>query len=167
MESQEYIQPSFESFLERHRLFIWKLCNRYADGNPDVGLDYVQDITILLWLRFGKLRHDAHIRQEQKWINYIARDFFRTQSRHNKKTMEPFVEEQHSVIEPESPSEILAEYLVCLTPPEYETVALYVQGYKINEIATLLDISLSTAKRRFQKAIEHMREYAQKIEKQA
>ena len=164
MEQQEDIKPSFETFLERHRLFIWKLCNRYADGNPDEGLEYVQDITFLLWLRFGKLRSGSHPHQEQKWISFIARDYFRAQSRRNKGTMESFDEGKHIAIEPESPSDILAQYMECLTNQEYEIIDLYVQGFKVKEMAQILDISLSTVQRRLRHAIVRMREYAQKID---
>jgi RNA polymerase sigma factor (sigma-70 family) len=166
MKHKENIQPAFESFLERHRLFIWKLCNRYADGDPDVGLDYVQDISVLLWLRFGKLRKGVLPQQEQKWIHYIARDYFRSHSRHNKITLESYVEESLFVTEPENPSEILAEYLVCLTPPECDIINLYIQGFKVREVAQLLNISLSSTQRHLHNAIVHMREYAQKIENQ-
>ena len=165
MKHKENIQHGFENFLERHRLFIWKLCNRYADGKPDVGLDYVQDISVLLWLRFGNLRSGVLPQQEQKWISYSARDYFRAQSRRNKKTWVAY-EEHPLSLEPESPSEILAEYLVCLTPLEHKIVDLYVQGFKVREIAQILDISLSSIHRHFHCAIVHMREYAQKIEKQ-
>ena len=47
MVEKENIKPDFGRFLEEYQLFIWKLCNRYADGDPDVGLDYVQEIQML------------------------------------------------------------------------------------------------------------------------
>lgn len=168
MEEKEDIHQHFSSFLERHRLFIWKLSNRYADGDPVVGLDYVQDITTLLWLRYGKLRAGAHPWQEQKWIGYIARDYFRSLSRKKGGHLVPY--DDDLPVTPfqgneETPSDLLAEYMICLTPPEREAVDLYVQGYKAKDIAQLLGISPTAVRLRLHHAVLRMRAYAQKIEK--
>lgn len=166
MVEKENIKPDFGRFLEEYQLFIWKLCNRYADGDLAVGLDHVQEITILLWLRFGKLRADAHPRQQEKWIGYIARDYFRSLSRRKKEPAEPFDETVHATdtSDADTPSSLLGEYLVCLAPSEREVVDLYVQGFKTKDIAQLLGISAAAVRQRLYRAVVHMRDYAGKKE---
>lgn len=167
MEGQTDTHLHFASFLERHRLFIWKLCNRYADGDPAVGLDYVQEIAILLWLRYDKLRPGVHPRQEQKWISFIARDFFRAHSQHPEEVLVPYDDDLSGGprLDPsDSPSERLAEYLVCLTPDELATVNLYIQGFSARESALILGVGAASVRRRLRRAVLRMRDYAAAIE---
>lgn len=167
MEEQEDRHLLFSSFLDRHRLFIWKLCSRYADGDPAVGLDYVQEITILLWLRFHKLRPDAHPRQEEKWIRYIAKDCFRYLSWKKKIPLEPYDDDKPSpasLTPADKPADLLAEYMVCLTALEREAVDLYVEGYKTKEMAQILGISPSSVRQRLHRAMLRMKKYASVID---
>lgn len=165
METHEDRYQRFVDFLERHRPFIWKLCNRYADGDPTVGLDYVQDISILLWLRQDKLRLHATPRQERYWISLIARDYLRSQRK--KIPVEPLDIDNLPVSAytvDDTPSDLLHEYMVCLPPSEHQAVELYVQGYKAKEIALILGIGAVAVRQRLRRAVAHMREYAKKID---
>ena len=163
MEEQEDKYLLFCSFLERHRRFIWNLCNRRADGDLAVGLDYVQEITILLWLQQDKLRPEATQQHERTWIKMIAHDYFRNLSQRKTIPVEPFDDDNLPAAahtDDNSPARLLDEYMVCLPPPERQTVGLYVQGYKTKEIAQILETSAAAVRQRLHRAVGHMKKYA-------
>ena len=169
MEEKKDIKPGIESFLEQHRLFIWKLCNRYADGELADGLDHVQEITILLWLRYHKLRPGASLRQQRKWISYIARDYFRKITERQRPDIVPF---SHlggipTVVsdDADTPSELLDDYLQVLDPSDRWLVECYVRGYRSHELAKVFSISAEAVRQRLHRAIGHIKEYAHKIDK--
>lgn len=165
MEQKEDREQKFSCFLDRHRLFIWKLCNRYGDGDLDVGLDHVQEITVLLWLRFDKLRPGAHLRQEQQWISFIARDYFRKVSRHKLPPLEPYDDDMPlpgQQGDAESPSELLDDYLVCLNPADREIIDHYIEGLDAKEIAQQMGTTAEAVRQRLHRAVVRMKEYARK-----
>ena len=168
MVEKENIKPDFGRFLEEYQLFIWKLCNRYADGDPDVGLDYVQEITTLLWLAYHKLRPGSSPRQTRKWISYIARDYFRTCSERKKPDIVTFSDLKtplNVALDDDNSVELRYESMECLNPSERRVVELFVEGYKPGEIAQTLGISANAARLRLHRAVEHMKEYVNNIVK--
>lgn len=168
MEEKVNITPDFVKFLEQHRLYIWELCNRYADGNPEVGLNHVQEISTLIWIGYHKLRPGASPRQTRKWIKYIARDYFRKLSKRKRPDIVTFSEIKilpTLATDDDSPSELLLEYMECLNPSERRIVELFAEGYKPHEIAECLGISANAARIRLHRAVAHMKEYAKKIDK--
>ena len=167
MEKKEDIKPDFGSFLERHRPFIWKLCNKYADGNLDVGLDYVQEVTTILWTRYHCLREGSTLEQESSWIKYIVREYFNKLSQRKKPDIVTFSDLRSLpvvIVENSHLSELLADYMECLTPQERAVADLYVQGYSLIEMAKILEISPEAARQRLHRAIAHMSEYAKEID---
>lgn len=168
MEEKENIKPDFISFLAKHKRFIWKLCDRYAGGNPDTGLDHVQEISILLWLRYGKLRHDSTPGQQRKWISYIARDYFRGLSKRKTVPVELYDDDNRFAIIPVDTDDLherLEEYRECLSPSEKRVVDLYIEGFKANDIAAIIGADAAAVRQQFHRITVHMREYARKIEK--
>ena len=168
MEEKKNIKADFGSFLVEHKHFIWKLCDRYAGGDPDRGLDYVQDISILLWLGYAKLRPDATLTQQRRWINYIARDYFRGLSKRKKVPIQLYGDANRFATIPadtDDCSEYLEVYMECLSSAEKKILNLYFDGFKAKEIAVILGTNATVVRQQIHRITEHMKEYALKIEK--
>lgn len=142
-----------ENYLELNSDKLYRLAFIYVK-NKDESLDILQDSIVKAYKNINKLKD---MKALEKWINRIlintALDYLRKSSRI------VYCDEKNKNIEliEYNNSELIES--VDNLPKDLKTVIIlkYFQGYTINEVSEILEISVPTVKNRLHKALNFLR----------
>lgn len=129
-------------------------------GNREAAYDCTQE-TFLHLLRY--LEAYTEQKKFRAWLYRIASnvciDYFRSMARSpaGEESLE-LLQEEDSHFEKIEKNELVQRALGCLSEQQRETIVLYFyHGFKLREIAEIMDVKMSTVKSRFRQGMEKMK----------
>ncbi|MEY8391338.1 sigma-70 family RNA polymerase sigma factor [Lachnospiraceae bacterium] len=154
---EKAVQGDVESFLELmdiHSLAMYKVARAILRNDSDVA-DAVQDTILNCFEKIHTLKEQAYFKT---WLTRILINNCNRILQHHKKENLP-----GDIPETMTPDQSLAEFefkeMLELVEEKYRLVLTlyYLQGFKIQEIAELLDMNQNTVKTRLSRAREQIR----------
>lgn len=148
------LEKKFEKCVTYNKEKFYRLAYTYVKNSHDA-MDILQESILKGYSNLSKVKD---IKALDKWISRIivntALDFLRRNSR------ETIVEEGNVIMNrvANTSNENLC-YAIDALEPELKTIIIlkYFHGYTINEVADILEISVSTVKNRMHKALKLLR----------
>lgn len=151
------IEKRFEECVTINKEKFYRLAYTYVKNSYDA-MDILQESILKGYSNLSKIKDAEAI---EKWMSRIivnaAIDFIRKRS---KETVVDVVEEDSLIMERmTTTSDKNLSYAIDALEPELKTIIIlkYFHGYKINEVADILGISVSTVKNRMHKALNLLR----------
>lgn len=165
MDEIEEIQRFYTALVRRNSSLIHYLCAKQSDGDEALCDDLTQEVLAALWLRMGSYRQ--HV-PERVWLRWQVRSILYDYHRHRLPPPEQLTFEVADSLAEETLHcrERLDELSACLQPDEREMIRLTLEGYTGREVAERTGITPNAVYKRMKKAIEKMRTFAHKMEKQ-
>ena len=151
---------AYTALLMRHRTMLWRMCRVHALGDRARCCDFLQEVSIALWLNFDKLRPDATPHQERAWVRWQARSVFDHIKRRHQLPTEPITDALSDNLSDEDPlcrMELLDDLLSALEPDEQRMMQLYLKGYHADEIGKHMGLSRNAVYQRMHRAVQKMR----------
>lgn len=149
-------QSEYTELLRRHLTMIWGMCWVSVKGNYERCRDLVQDVSIALWLRFDRLRPDASAQEERAWVRWWTRSVIDFERRRQRLSPLPLTDEMANTIASENQQkqqEFLEYIMASLSPDEQRLLQLRMEGYKADEIASILGLNRDAVYQRMHRAI--------------
>ncbi|MCI9186535.1 MAG: sigma-70 family RNA polymerase sigma factor [Oscillospiraceae bacterium] len=143
----------FDQVYEAYGPSLYRFCLLHMK-NPSDAEDVMQEVFCKRLYRAPKFRSPEH---ERNWLFQVARNQCRDEQRRMRRTELPLEAAEHVSIPPAQLS--LLEQASNL--PEDQRTALhlyYYEGYQVEEIARLLNISVSSVKMRLKRGRDALRE---------
>ncbi len=143
----------FDQVYEAYGPSLYRFCLLHMK-NPSDAEDVMQEVFCKRLYRAPKFRSPEH---ERNWLFQVARNQCRDELRRMRRTELPLEAAEHVSIPPAQLS--LLEQASNL--PEDQRTALhlyYYEGYQVEEIARLLNISVSSVKMRLKRGRDALRE---------
>jgi len=143
----------FDQVYEAYGPSLYRFCLLHMK-NPSDAEDVMQEVFCKRLYRAPKFRSPEH---ERNWLFQVARNQCRDELRRMRRTELPLEAAEHVSIPPAQLS--LLEQASNL--PEDQRTALhlyYYEGYQVEEIARLLNISISSVKMRLKRGRDALRE---------
>ena len=154
-------QRAYTELLRRHRNMIWRMCWLRSGGDYERCRDLVQEVSIALWLHFKELIPDATHGEKRAWVYWLTRTTI------NHKLRKPSVEtmlltsEQTDSLTDEASlcdRENIEDIMASLSPDEQHMVRLRMEGYKADEIASIMGLKRDAVYQRMHRAVVKMRQ---------
>lgn len=150
----------FDALMERHQRFIKGLCWWYAGGDADRVADLMQEVMAALWHWRHTLRPGATALQERAWVHIRCRSVFE-HMRRRQQVETVAIEAAHDVAEePPAGREQIERLSADLSAAEQRMLELVLDGYTDGEIATVMKVSATEARRMHAEVIEKMKQKA-------
>ena len=149
----------YNELLKRHWAMVWRMCWVAAHGNYERCRDLVQEVCIALWLHLGRLRQDSTPKEERAWVRYEAR----TTLDHQRRRQRPMLVELTDAMAAGIPdtkasaTEEIEELMAALSPDEQRMMRLYIEGYRGDEIATMMNLRRDAVYQRMHRAVSKAR----------
>ena len=150
----------FDRLVARHRGLIKRLCWWQAGGKADAVADLMQEVMLHLWRYRHTLRADAGELQERAWVWIRCRSVFEHQRRRPRVETVPMEEALEVAVEDTSARDAIDRLAADLTVLEHRVLDLVLDGYTDGEIATVMKVSATEARRIHATLIEKMKQKA-------
>lgn len=148
------LEIKFEECVTCNKEKFYRLAYTYVKNSHDA-MDILQDSILKGYSNLSKVKD---IRALDKWMSRIivntALDFLRKSSKETVIDKESIIVDKVATTEDENLS-----YAIDALDPGLKTIIIlkYFHGYTINEVADILEISVSTVKNRMHKALSLLR----------
>ena len=152
----------YKSFMRRHQQTVWRVCYDFARGDIPRCEDMVQEVWIMLWLKFDTMTSRTEW-QQRVWVRRVTRrvlvDLYR------KNSFDPLSDTSDlsdlSDVSDLSDSRDLAERIddlfVALTTDEQRLMRMRLDGYSTEEIAAEFSITPNAVYQRVNRIIKKLR----------
>ncbi len=156
------IPPDAERALEEYGNSLYRLCS-VMTGNREDAQDAVQDCFLRYITKAPDFKDSEH---EKAWLIRVATNICHDILRSRRRSSFVSLDEIRNLGTSEDNAQILG--LLISLDEKYRVVMHlhYVEGYKTEEISSLLGISLSAVKKRLQRGRDALREIYEKEAKQ-
>lgn len=154
----------YKAFMRRHHTVVWRVCYDFAHGDIPRCEDMVQEVWIMLWLKFDTMT--AHSEWQQRvWVRKVTHNVLVDLYRHEHPTLEPITAEMEETIAAESSdvAESIDDFLSCLTPDEQHLMRMRLDGHTTEEIATEFGIEQNAIYQRVNRIMKKLRQYARRL----
>ncbi len=162
----------YKSFMRRHQTTVWRVCYDFARGDIPRCEDMVQEVWIMLWLKFDTMTGRSEW-QQRVWVRRVTRSVLVDLYRKKHPDLEPvteemsesvFTEESESVFTEESDvAERIDDLFSALTPDEQHLMRMRLEGYTAEEIASSLNIEQNAVYQRVNRIMNKLRQYATRL----
>lgn len=153
----------FDVLMARHQRLIKGLCWWYAGGDSDRVADLMQEVMAALWHWRHTLRPGATALQERAWVHIRCRSVFE-HMRRRQQVETVAIEAAHDVAEePPAGREQIERLSADLSAAEQRMLELVLDGYTDGEIATVMKVSATEARRMHAEVIEKMKQKAREV----
>ena len=159
------VEERFQQLMERHKRMIRRLCVLYSDGDEHLCRDLIQEAVAGMWLNFSVSQARMWSGARGAWVYWQTRHFvsnavrdWRLRERRAGGSAEE-AEEQGEGADVALVDELGAD----LQGRERQLLELLRQGYRYEEIAAKMDVSLATVKRMRASMVEAMRRRAEEL----
>lgn len=152
---------AYTELLLRHRNMIWRMCWVRSCGNRELCRDLVQEVSIALWLHFRDLLPEASRAEERAWVYWITRTAINHQLRKpSVETMLLTPDQEENLSDGSSlrDKEDIEDMLASLSPDEQRMLRLRMEGYKADEIASILEMNRDAVYQRMHRAVAKVRQ---------
>jgi RNA polymerase sigma factor (sigma-70 family) len=159
---QQY--DAYCAFIERHRETVWRTCYRFAKGNRAACEDMVQEVWIMLWLKFDTMTSRTEW-QQRVWVRRVTRSVLVDLYRREHPPLEPITAEMEETVAAESSdvAERIDDLFAALTPDEQRLMRMRLDGYSAEEIATEFGIVPNAVYQRVNRIMNKLRNYATRL----
>ncbi len=154
----------YKSFMRRHQATVWRVCYDFARGDIPRCEDMVQEVWIMLWLKFDTMTGRSEW-QQRVWVRRVTRSVLVDLYRKKHPELEPVTEEMsESVFTEESDvAERIDDLFSALTPDEQRLMRMRLDGYSAEEIATEFGIVPNAVYQRVNRIMNKLRNYATRL----
>ena len=154
----------YKSFMRRHQATVWRVCYDFARGDIPRCEDMVQEVWIMLWLKFDTMTSRTEW-QQRMWVRRVTRSVLVDLYRKKHSELEPVTEEMaESVFTEESDvAERIDDLFSALTPDEQHLIRMRLEGYSAEEIAARLKIDPNAVYQRVNRIMNKLRQYATRL----
>ena len=154
-------ERNFEQLLDRYKLALNARCVFWFGGNAEKAKDAYQDILTMLWLQMDSWRPDMSRKEESLWVLNVARRVLR--DKHGKKRNRLVLTDDTEVFEKNINIEVCNRELIdeLKTHLDYKNrmvVENILQGFTINDMATMYGIEQKAMEKRKHRAIQKLTE---------
>ena len=131
----------YKSFMRRHQATVWRVCYDFARGDIPRCEDMVQEVWIMLWLKFDTMTGQSEW-QQRVWVRRVTRSVLVDLYRKKHPELEPVTEEMAASVATEESdvAERIDDLFSALTPDEQRLMRMRLEGYSAEEIAAGLKI---------------------------
>lgn len=158
METEE----QFRQLMERHKGTIRRLCVLYSDGDVLLCRELMQEAVACMWMNYRRREGLLWEAAQGAWVYWQTMHGINHALRGRKlRDRNMVVSEVDLAAEPCDEEGLVDELAAGLAGRERQLLELLRQGYRNEEIAATMGISLSTLKRLRRSMLEHMRQRAE------
>lgn len=161
------MEPSerFAEMMERHKYLIRRLCVRYSEGDEQLCRDLMQEVAVGMWLRYSEREWKVWGGAQRAWVYWQTRHFvshavrdWRLRERRAAGGSEEVAEQGE-----DAEDALVDELAAGLPGRERQLLELMRQGYRYEEIAERMGVSMRTVKRLRASMVEAMRRRAEEL----
>ena len=154
----------YKSFMRRHQATVWRVCYDFARGDIPRCEDMVQEVWIMLWLKFDTMTGRSEW-QQRVWVRRVTRSVLVDLYRKKHPDLEPITEEMKEsvAIEDIDVAERIDDLFSALTPDEQHLMRMRLEGYSAEEIAPGLKIEPNAVYQRVNRIMNKLRQYATRL----
>lgn len=137
-------QIAYAELLRRHRATVWRMCWLKARGDWERCRDLVQEVSVALWMHFEELRPGVTPAEERAWVRWVTRSALDHQTRKRRvETMPltPMHEESIAAEDRQAQREDIDDMMASLSHDEQRIMRLRMEGFRANEIASIMGLS--------------------------
>lgn len=152
---------AYTELLLRHKNMIWRMCWVRSGGNRELCRDLVQEVSIALWLHFKDLIPEASRGEERAWVYWVTRTAINHQLRKPSIETMLLTPDQADCLSDGASmrdKEDIDDLLASLSPDEQRMMRLRMEGYKTEEIASILELNRDTVYQRMHRAVVKVRQ---------
>lgn len=154
-------EQDFEQLLDRYKLALKTRCIVWYMGDTERAKDAYQDILVDLWLKMDSRKPDMDRREESLWVLNISRRVLR--DKHGKKRNRLVLTDDTEVFEKNINIEVCNRELIdeLKTNLDYKNrmvVENILQGFGVNDMATMYGIEQKAMEKRKHRAIQKLTE---------
>ena len=148
----------------RHQTTVWRVCYDFARGDIPRCEDMVQEVWIMLWLKFDTMNSQSEW-QQRVWVRRVTRSVLVDLYRKKRPELEPITEEMKEsvAIEDIDVAERIDDLFSALTPDEQHLMRMRLEGYSAEEIAAGLKIEPNAVYQRVNRIMNKLRQYATRL----
>ena len=148
--------------MRRHHRTVWRVCYDFAHGDIQRCEDMVQEVWIMVWLRFDSMTSTSEW-QQRVWVRKVTRgvlvDLYR------KNSFDPLsdamdLSELSDLSEQSDQTDVaerIDELFSALTPDEQQLMRMRLDGYPSDEIAEKLGIEANAVYQRVNRIMNKLR----------
>ena len=150
----------YTALLLRHRKLVWRQCMKYAGDDMDRCADLVQEVSLSLWERFGRLRPGASFLEERAWVAWCTRTVLHDLHRRRPPDSVPLADWMAECIPDDSGggSDTVEELLSCLSEEERRLLQMRLDGYRADEIGERMGLTRNNVYQRIYKIIKKLKD---------
>ena len=154
----------YKSFMRRHQATVWRVCYDFARGDIPRCEDMVQEVWIMLWLKFDTMTGRSEW-QQRVWVRRVTRSVLVDLYRREHPPLEPINAEIVETVAAESNdvAERIDDLFVALTPDEQRLMRMRLEGYSAEEIAAELKIEANAVYQRVNRIMNKLRQNATRL----
>ena len=148
----------------RHQEAVWRVCYDFAHGDIPRCEDMVQEVWIMLWLKFDTMNSQSEW-QQRVWVRRVTRSVLVDLYRKKHPDLEPVTEEMSASVATETSdvAERIDDLFSVLTPDEQRLMRMRLEGYSAEEIAAGLKIESNAVYQRVNRIMNKLRQYATRL----
>lgn len=154
----------YKSFMRRHQATVWRVCYDFARGDIPRCEDMVQEVWIMLWLKFDTMTGRSEW-QQRVWVRRVTRSVLVDLYRKKRPDLEPVTEEMSESVftETSDVAERIDGLFAALTLDEQRLMRMRLEGYSAEEIAAELKIEANAVYQRVNRIMNKLRQYATRL----
>lgn len=156
------------AFMRRHRSTVWHVCWRFARqrrGNHADRLahaeDMVQEVWIMLWLKFDQLNPECTERQQRRWLEQLVKsvliDLYRHESGDALSDATALSDEPDLPEDKTDYSDTLYDLLAALPDDEERLMRMRFEGYDAQEIADAMQLTRDAVYQRISRIMKKLK----------
>ena len=147
-------KDAFVILMEKYKTALYKVAKSYLRSEEDIA-DVMQDTVLSAYEHIGELKNPAYFKT---WLTRILINHCNDLLRQQRRYISTERIEDTSVFMPEEDREFYE--LLKELPEEYRTIFLlyYGEGFRVREIADILDLNESTVKSKLQRGRKKLKQ---------
>ena len=160
----------YKSFMRRHQQTVWRVCYDFARGDIPRCEDMVQEVWIMLWLKFYTMTSRSEW-QQRVWVRRVTRsvlvDLYRREAG-NADVIVCLEDLNEDIVDvdvraPRDVAECIDDLFAALTPDEQRLMRMRLDGYSSEEIAAEFKIEPNAVYQRVNRIMNKLRAYATRL----
>lgn len=123
---------------------VWRMCWLRARGDWEQCRDLVQEVSVALWMHLGELRTGITSAEERAWVRCVTRSALDHKTRKRRVEtlpLTPMHEESIADEDRQSLKEDIDDMMASLSHDEQRIMQLRLEGFRANEIASIMGLS--------------------------
>ena len=146
---------SYTDMLMRHRTMVWRMCLRRARGDVEASRDLMQDVSLSLWEHFNDLRQGCPPLEERAWVYWHTRSVLDHMHRRQGTSPLPLQDNVAGDMAADDNlgrQELIDSIMASLSPDEQRMMRLRMEGYRADEIASIMGLNRDAVYQRIHRA---------------